>query len=412
MTSMLRTPEELIEQLLQNLPPLGTERISLGKSFDRVVSQEVHSNLDLPGYNESLRDGFAIHKDFVLASDGSGIFKIIGEIAAGENRDIETGRQQAFAIMTGAEVPKDFIRVVPKELCNVEGGFISVPDRFLRAGRDFIKPKASVTKAGNLMVPAGVVLAPEHLAQLAAVGVDHVRVFRRPKVCFFCTGKELVASKGELKTGQKISSNQYLLSGLVNKFGGECHDLGIVDDNALQLKRVLSAIDLKSFDLVVSTGGTGPGKFDLIGQAFRDIGGHLHCTTLGMRPGKSIIMGRLAETIFCGLPGPPAAVETLLYEVVGPILLKLQGVRGVCPEVIQAYLEDDLEVKSREVVQIKSGVYKIKKGKCWVSRVGTEEYSTCNVVVPPGTKVLNAGQLVDVHLKSSPFFSTLRVRQD
>lgn len=123
-----------------------------------------------------------------------------------------------------------------------------------------------------------------------------------------------------------------------------------------------------------------------------------------MLPGKSVVVGRINNMIFCGLPGPPAAVEAILHEFVGPLLLKLQGVKGKWPLPIQAHLDQDLETRLRDVIQLKSGVHYIKGGRCWVRRARNTEQSTCNVLVPEGTQRISAGALVDVHMKASPFY--------
>lgn len=402
---MLKPIKDLVLQLMHGLAARPIQTIPLDNAINRVVAIDVLAAIGQPFFNESLRDGFALHRDFSVSVDGSAVFDIGGEIAAGDNQKISLAHQQACRIMTGAPVPQECLRVVPEEDISRFGNHIRVTEEILQDRRYYIKSAGSEVEAGELMIQAGTVLTAAHLARLAAVAVDHVEVFKKPRIGFFCTGKELVHAGADLVTGKKVSSNHYLLSGLIVLYGGKCCDLGLVDDESLQLQCALLAAGTKKLDVLISTGGTGPGKFDLVEKKFRELGGQLYSTNLGTRPGKSVVIGKINNTIFCGLPGPPGAVEALLHEFVGPIILQLQGVKGDWPQQVEAYLETDIKVKSLDVVQLKSGIHQIKGGKCNVRRVRGTAQSTCNVVIPQKTKKIPAGTLVDVHLKSSPFYA-------
>lgn len=400
---MLKPLEDLVSRLLLGLPGRSVEILPLEKSIRRVAAVGLVAAIDQPSYNESLRDGFALHRDYALAPDGRAVFEIRGEIAAGDMQEGELVSQQAFRVMTGAQVPGNCSSVIPKEVtCTVDGQLV-IPGAALQDSRSFIKKKGEDITTGESIAQAGTVLCPALLASLAAVAVDQVRVFEQPLCGFFTTGKELVSKAVDLGKGKKVSSNQYLLPGLLTMYGAHCCGLGIAGDDCLQLESMLLSAVSKNFDVLVSTGGTGPGKFDLIERTFLKLGGEVYSTRLGMLPGKSVVVGRMNNTIFCGLPGPPSAVEVILHEFVGPLLLKLQGVGGQWPRPVQAYLEQDFELRVRDVVQVKSGVYQIRKGMCWVRRAAAGEPSTCNVIVPQKMQRIKAGTLVDVHMKVSPF---------
>lgn len=366
---------------------------------ERVSGQSVSARLPVPGYPQSMRDGFAIGG----AEKGEeGVCRIIAEIPAGSTEKIVMAPGQACRIMTGGMVPEGAVRVVPFEDCAVSGDTVAVSERALKRRQTFIEAAGSQIDAGEVVVEEGTILQPEHLALLAATGHSEVEVCRKPRIGFFCTGSELVDSPEEVRPGLKISGNRYLLDGLIRQFLAEPVDLGRVADRRESLARLFERLAAEELDAVISTGGMGPGKYDLLEEAFVAAGGEVVSRTLPMRPGQSTLLGRLDGKPFFGLPGPPGAVRTLMNEVVGPALLRMQGVRDCEPVALRARLGERVELRQSDVLLVKPGVLRVTGDGAEVRLAGRLEPPTCFVLFPPGEEVVPVGGEVEVHLAWSP----------
>ena len=145
----------------------------------------------------------------------------------------------------------------------------------------------------------------------------------------------------------------------------------------------------------------GPGKYDLVKQAFIEAGGEVIFTSLKMRPGKSVLFGTLGNTLFFGLPGPPPAVQTLFNMLVGPTLLAMQGGRAPWPQKVQAYLHHSIKPERHDVLRLKDGMITMEGGKCKVRFTQKLELPDCYILLPSGKDYYPEGELVDVYLTTS-----------
>ena len=387
---------------VKEMPGLpDADLITLSKVLVRVTARTVTALAAVPGYDQALRDGYALATDGVQRQEGMQ-FRVVGEIAAGSQMSQRLEAGSACRIMTGGIVPEGADQVVPQEECQVSGATVTVPADSLRRKNTFIEKKGSQIAKGEELVEAGTILQPEHLALLAATRHVEIEVYRRPRVGFFCTGSELVDAPGALRPGLKVSGNRYLLNGLIRQFLAEPEDLGRVADRKGELARLFEKISAGNFDAVISTGGMGPGKYDLLEEAFVAAGGEILSRTLPMRPGQSTLIGRLDGKPFFGLPGPPGAVRTLMNEIVGPALLQMQGVREYQPVVARARLRERVELRRSDVLLVKAGMLSMTEDGPEVRLAGRLESPTCFALFPPGREVYPSGSEVEVHLPWSP----------
>ncbi len=393
-----------IDIIAENASSLQGTIVDIGEALCRVSRLPLSAKTPQPGYDQSVRDGFVVAAGGDEVGHGKRL-QVIGEAPAGGTRKITLAEGTACRIMTGGMVPLGGVRVVSQEDCVEEDGLVTVPVHALQRKKTFIQKKGEQIAEGELLVEAGAILQPEHLALLAATGHTEIELYRRPRVGFFCTGSELVESPDQLVPGLKISSNRYLLGGLVRQFLAEGEDLGIVVDTQDELNRMFDRLKSAPFDVVMSTGGMGPGKYDLLAEAFCRAGGQVIFRTLDMRPGRSALFGRLGNTLFFGLPGPPEAVWTLMNELVGPTLLRLQGARECGPVALQARLGQRVEVKNNEVLHIKAGILSLVGGCVGVRLANRLEIATCFILFPPGKSIYGSGSEVEVHLAYTPFAS-------
>jgi len=145
----------------------------------------------------------------------------------------------------------------------------------------------------------------------------------------------------------------------------------------------------------------GPGKFDLVEDAFSRMGGEVIYRSLHLRPGKSTLFGMLGTTLFFGMPGPPPAVHLLFNELIRPAILALQGAHSCRPKHIQAFLTEGLSLPGRGLPRLKSGLLSFKNGQCMVRPAGRNESSNCYINCPATGKEMKMGDQVTVHMTGS-----------
>ena len=329
---------------------------------------------------------------------GEASFQIIDEIPAGKPSGNILIPGTACRIMTGGCVPEGGNRVVPFENCVERGRAVIVAEDSLQLKATYIRKTGSEIAQGERVVSGGVALQAGHLALLASCGVHAVSVVARPTVGYLCTGSELISGIDELEIGQKFSSNSFLLKGLLASVGACPKNLGIIEDNGQELLDFFTKVKASELDAMITTGGMGPGRYDLVEKAFVSAGGKVVFNALSMRPGKSLLFGTLGKTLFFGLPGPPHAVRTLLNELVGPPLLAMQGVKGEWPRKAQAYLQHPVKIRRDDILQLKDGVLAIEAGRCMVRFTERLELSNCFILLPPGQSFYCEGASVEVHL--------------
>ena len=385
------------EIILSNIKQSSGEALDLRDGLLRTVSSDVAAITPQPSYDESTRDGYVI--PLSLDDDsGSRRFRIVGEIAAGQVYADRLLPGNACRIMTGGCVPKGGGRVVPYETCVEQNGELLVAEHLLQSAEIYIRKTGSEIALGDILVKRGVKLQPMHIALLSSSGVRSVVVSPQPAVGFLCTGSELKSFASGLEEGQKFSSNSFLLQGLSILSGACPEDLGIIEDNASDLLDLFVEVKERELDLLVSTGGMGPGKYDLVRDAFVEAGGQVILTALDMQPGKSVLFGTLGKTLFFGLPGPPDAAQTLFNILVGPALLAMQGSDDPWPQKVQAQLQHQIKVKRHEVLRLKDGVLCLDGGRCSVRFAEKTEISNCYIILQSGQQFYSEGDLVDIYL--------------
>lgn len=395
--------EEICIRLCRDVPG-RLEVVPLKKALQRVLACDAVATMDVPYQDESLRDGYAVLDPSMSEEDNdSRIYKVVDEIGAGEKGASVIRPGQACRVMTGAALPTGCDRVVPQENCRRSDKSFVVENEYLKRRQSFIRRQGSDMKAGELLASAGTIIDYQLQSRMATAGVEGVEVFQKPRVYYFCSGKELISSRKDFLAGKKFSTNQYILGALIKNFSGDGHYLGIVDDDLSQTMAAMDKAIQDGVDILISTGGTGGGKYDLMQRAFADLGGEILCTSLVMRPGKSVVLGKIKDTVYLGLPGPASAVETLFFELVAPLLLQMAGCSESYPRLFQAHLEDGIRIRSLNVTQLKGGVLSFSNGGCSVRLASAGESSNCTVVFPPDHSLFVADELIPLYLKNSPF---------
>jgi molybdopterin molybdotransferase len=307
-------------------PVTETETVSLAAARGRVLAADVMAPLDLPPFDNSAVDGYAVrHRD--LAGQGETRLKVLSRLTAGSTPGASIGRGEAVRIFTGAPMPPGADTVFMQEDVRAENGFVVVPAG-LKAGANRRLAGEDI-REGALLLPAGRRLAAQDVALAAAVGLTRLEVRRRVRVALFSTGDEIVEPGGPRPAAALYDANRYLLAGLLERLGAAITDLGILKDDPATLARAIASV-APAHDLILTSGGVSTGEADHVRDAVEKVG-RLVFWRVAIKPGRPVAMGVIPGTAagssaaFVGLPGNPVAVFVTFARVVRPLLLRLAG---------------------------------------------------------------------------------------
>jgi molybdopterin molybdotransferase len=316
--------ERLIETRIS--PVAETEEVSLRDGLGRVLAREVMAGLDLPPFDNSAVDGFAVrHRD--VAPSGETRLAVVDRVQAGAAAAHPIAAGAAIRIFTGAPMPQGADTVFMQEDCRLDGDAVVVPAG-LKLGANRRLAGEDIAK-GAVALPTGRRLAARDLALAAAIGATKLTVRRRLRVAIFSTGDEVVEPGSPRGASSIYDANRYLLAGLLQNFGAAITDLGILPDAPDKLTPALRAA-ADGHDLVLTSGGVSTGEADHVRTAVEAIG-RLVFWRVAIKPGRPVAMGVIPGTragsaaAFAGLPGNPAAVFVTFVRVVRPLLLRLVG---------------------------------------------------------------------------------------
>ena len=259
--------EEARERLLAAATPLSSlETLPLLQAQGRVLAQAVTSPLNVPGFDNSAMDGYALHVAGISALPES--FAVVQRIAAGQT-GTALAANTAARIFTGAPVPEGSNVVVPQENTQEENGSIKLTQPIQL--HQHIRRKGEDIAEGGLVLAAGQRLGAQHLAMLASIGVARVKVFAELKVGVFFTGDELTEPGEPLAPGAIYNSNRYAINGLLKQLGCAVTDYGIVRDSAQATREALQrAADAN--DVIINCGGVSVGEEDHVKGAVQALG--------------------------------------------------------------------------------------------------------------------------------------------
>ncbi|MCC6859884.1 MAG: molybdopterin molybdotransferase MoeA [Bryobacterales bacterium] len=306
--------------MLRAAPAPAVELVDLRDAAGRVLAETVRADRDWPPAARSLRDGFAVR-----AADLPGELRVTGEVRAGQAYDGEVKAGEAVEIMTGATVPYGADAVVMVEHVTRTAGGIRT-DRQASPG-DFINPRGSEARRGDLLLDKGLRLDFAGIALLAGVGKSAVEVFARPRVAILATGDEIVAVDERPLDHQVRNSNAFSLAAQVERAGGIPAILPVARDTfestRLLIERGLSA------GLLVLSGGVSAGKYDIVETVLADLGATFFFDRVRIQPGQPLVFGRVGEKFFFGLPGNPVSTMVTFETLARAAVDLLGGVK--CP---------------------------------------------------------------------------------
>jgi len=319
--------EEALARILATIPSLTLERVPLDQAHGRVLAETILSPIDLPIFDNSSMDGYAVRAGDVTSAkpDSPVCLRLAGKAAAGEAYDGEVEPKTCVRLFTGAPLPRGADAVVMQEDTRVESNRLAEIHVL-----EPVKPWENVrfrgedVKRGAPLACAGDLLATGAISLLAATGWTEVMVGRRPSVGLLATGSELREPGQALAPGQIYESNRIALAALVRRAGGLPTAFPLVPDALADTRMALTEALARS-DLLVTSGGVSVGEMDFLKQAFAEIGGELRFWKVAIKPGRPFVFGRTKDKFLFGLPGNPVSALVTFVLLVRPALLRWQG---------------------------------------------------------------------------------------
>jgi molybdopterin molybdotransferase len=320
-------PIEAMERLIEERisPVADIETVALAASRGRTIAKDVVAPVDLPHFDNSAVDGYAVrHESLNPSADTS--LRIAGRIMAGQGAGFSLGAGEAIRIFTGAPMPEDADTVFMQEDVREEGGSVVVPPGLKRGANRRLRGEDIA--AGTVAIPAGRILDAQHIALASALGLTGLEVRRRLRVAIFSTGNEIVEPGSMLHGAGVFDANRAFLRQLLELSGCVVTDLGILRDDLPNLKQAMVSA-AHDADVVLTSGGVSTGDADHVRTAVEAIGS-LVFWRVAIKPGRPVAMGVIPaangnRAAFVGLPGNPVAVFVTFARVVRPLLLRLAG---------------------------------------------------------------------------------------
>ena len=322
------TPDEALQLVLEQIEPLPVETVAHEAALGRTLARDIVSDIDLPPFDNSAMDGYAVrYEDVQHSSENPAVLEIVEDIPAGYQPKSTIQPGQAARIFTGAVLPAGADTVVMQEKTRREENRVFILDA--PKPQEFVRHKASFYQSGTQLLPAGIKLNAPEIAVLAAAQCPQLSVYRRPRVAIFSTGDELMTVDQPLQPGQIVDSNQYALAALVRQSGAEPILLGIVKDDPIALEKVI-AHAVAIADIILSSGGVSVGDYDYVDKILESLRAKIHIRSVEMRPGKPLTVATFptpaSPPLYFGLPGNPAAVLVTFWRFVLPAIKKLSGI--------------------------------------------------------------------------------------
>ena len=296
--------------------PVASERVPLGALSGRVLAEPIRAEAPLPPFARSLVDGYAFRSE-----DLPGPLPVCGVSEAGRPFFGKLPSGKAVRILTGAAVPEGATRVVMQEEVELAGGAVLVRSS---SGASNIQAEGEDAKAGDLLLASGVRLGAGQVGLLASLGRSGASVFRRLRLAHLFSGDELAPPGSPLSTGKIYDSNGPMMAVLWERSGVDRIAQRWIPDLREPMERAIEEW-ISRVDLLVLSGGVGPGETDLVPKVLTSLGCTIHFHGVEIRPGKPFLCASRGETLVLGLPGNPGSHLALFWLFVKPLLDALSG---------------------------------------------------------------------------------------
>jgi molybdopterin molybdotransferase len=342
---------EARERILSHFQPTATETIPLTASAKRILGVDITAPHDIPLFDNSAMDGFAIRTEDTHASPTT--LSVVADIPAGATPTVTLAPGQAARIMTGAQMPAGANAVIPVEDTDVQHhtAGTSAPKtisfkKTLKAG-DNLRERGGDMRAGEIVLQKGRTLKPQDLGLLATLGMAQVAVHQKPRVALFSSGDELLTVDAPLEPGKIRDSNSYTLSSAIENAGADVLRLGVAKDSREDITALFDKAVNEHVDLIVSSAGVSVGAFDFIKEVI-EANGSMDFWRVNMRPGKPLAFGQYRGINFIGLPGNPVSAFVGFEVFARPVLGRMSGSMDGNKPHVKVRCEEQIESDGRE----------------------------------------------------------------
>lgn len=342
---------EARERILAQFSPTEITRCSLEEAAGRVLAETIHAETDLPAFDNSSVDGFAL-----CASDVSNVpvtLAVAGDIPAGKAPDFRLQAGQAARIMTGAMLPEgaDAVAMVEDTDFGYQTAGTPAPQQVriqktVRPGEN-VRKRGTDLRAGQEILRCGEILRPQDIGMLAMLGIAQVPVYRKPRVAIVSSGDELLPVDAPLEDGKIHDTNTYTLAALAAQTGCEAIRLGVAADERRAVQTLLDQAVEAGADVIISSAGVSVGAFDFVKEVVESAG-MLDFWKVNMRPGKPLAFGAYKGIPFFGLPGNPVSSFVGFLVFVRPALRRLSGLETKKQDTVRVILTEAVESDGRE----------------------------------------------------------------
>jgi molybdopterin molybdotransferase len=419
----MTSADQALRTVLENVSALGVERVAIVAGLGRVLGEEIRAGRDIPGFDNSAMDGYAVRAaDIAAASEANPVrLEVVETVAAGAMPTRRVSAGQAARTMTGAPIAAGADAIVPVE--RTRGSEQMVEIMATAAPGAFVRPRGEDLRAGELVMSPGKALTPSDLGMLASLNRAMVDVGRRPRVAIVATGDELVDVDEAPVGAQIVNSSAYALAGAIREAGGDPVMLKVARDTPGEVRaRIAEAL---AFDVVLTTGGVSVGQFDHVKGVLDELGLRQLFHGVAQKPGRPLKFGTIGGRPIFGLPGNPVSTMVCFYLYVRPALVKMGGA-GECglPR---------MEVRCATEIKIANGLTEFvrvrlerRDGAMWAAPTGNQSSGVLSslsradglLIGPADKSVIGAGDQATVLLLApgagvdcEAFFEVRNLRQ-
>ncbi|HEY5262359.1 MAG TPA: gephyrin-like molybdotransferase Glp [Solirubrobacteraceae bacterium] len=396
--------EEARRLVLEGVSSLPSERLALRESLGRVLAEDVASGEDVPAFDNSAMDGFAV---CAAETHGAGlesplILSVVDESRAGHPATSSLEAGQAIAISTGGVIPTGADAVIPLEQTTARDGRVEILAE-VKVGR-YLRYAGTDIRGGDMVLQRGVQLGAAEFGVLASVGRSAVACTRRPYVRILTSGDELIEPDEASRPGAVRNSNAYSIPALAQQAGAEVTGISVVpDDPDATMTAIAQSL---ASDVTVICGGVSVGAHDHVKQALAVLGVEEVFWGIALKPGKPTWFGRHPGGLVFGLPGNPVSAMVTFMLFVRPVLLALSGARTE-PRRTTARLDRDYEKSPGRAHALRCSLALREDG--WHARPAEKQDShvltsmldaDALAIIPAASGSVRAGERVEIELLS------------
>jgi molybdopterin molybdotransferase len=389
----------IVEEHAARIVVPAREQLDLLECRGRVLADGIFADRPFPPFRRAARDGYAVRTSDLRALPAT--LRVIGEIKAGAEFDLEIGASETVSIMTGAAAPSSADAIVMIEHTSRDGDLVTF-SRSAEAGANVVATGSEAALGETLMEP-GTRLDYAAISVAASVGKSVVTVFPKPRVAILATGDEIVPVHARPGKNQIRNSNSYSIAAQVSAAGGEPVLLPVAPDEPVRLRELI--LQGLQADLLLLAGGVSMGKYDLVEQVLSDLGAEFFFTGVAIQPGKPAVFGKRGDRFFFGLPGNPVSTMVTFELFAKPMVQALAGMTAKKLVFPRARLKSPIHTKpglKRFLPGILSGEFEDAEVELalWHGSgdIAATARANCYVVVPPEGELIAAGVWISLLL--------------